>query len=265
MIDIGVNLCGNAFNNDREAVITRALTAGIQQMVVTGTEPESIECAATLVQSYPQQLFFTAGFHPHHASVWSDSSAEWLKCQLQHPQCVAVGETGLDFYRNFSTPKQQTKAFAKQLELAVELQCPVFLHQRDAQESFVEILDHYRAQLSAVVVHCFTDNRTALEQLLERDCHIGITGWICDPKRGKHLHELISLIPANRLMIETDAPYLFPAGAPVPLIKRRNEPHYLCWIAAYIADLLHLPLEQFVRQTTTTSREFFNLPAVTNS
>ncbi len=145
---------------------------------------------------------------------------------------------GLDFNRDFSPRPDQERAFEAQLALAVEYQLPVFLHERDAHERFAPILKAYRDHLVGAVVHCFTGSRQALFDYLDLDCHIGITGWVCDERRGKPLAELVHNIPDNRLLLETDAPYLLPRDLPeAPPKKRRNEPSLLPWIGKRVASL----------------------------
>jgi len=262
-IESGVNLCAKAFAEDRNAVIERAFQAGVQQIVITGTDITTSECGAELCEIYPQQLFHTAGLHPHHARDWNQSTETFIGTQATHSNCVALGETGLDFFRNLSSSEDQIRSFEAQLGLAAELQKPLFLHQRDAHQTFIKILRKHRHRLGRLVVHCFTDNEDALRDIVALDCYVGITGWICDPLRGQHLHRLLPLIPAERLLLETDAPYLFPHGAPAPLIKRRNEPHYLPWIGRYIANLLHCDVEQLAAQSSANARRFFALPSLT--
>jgi len=210
LIDIGVNLTNKSLLRDLDGVMQRAADAGIGCMAVTGTSIEASQDAIDLCRRFPENLVSTCGIHPHHASEWDNDSLELLE-QLARQECVrAIGEAGLDFNRNYSPPAAQEHAFDKQLELAASLQMPLFCHQRDAHGRFVEMLRQYRDSIPRVVVHCFTDSREALMDYLALDCHIGITGWICDERRGLELQQLVSLIPAERLLLETDAPYLLP-------------------------------------------------------
>ena len=213
LIDIGVNLTHPSLARERDAVLARAYAAGVCQMVLTGTSLEESEQALNFCRELDEdgsRLFSTAGVHPHDASSWNADSARQLRALLQEAPVRAVGECGLDFNRDFSPRPQQEKALEEQLALAVELQLPVFLHEREAGERLSAILRQFRDQLPAAVVHCFTGDKATLYGYLDLDLHIGITGWICDERRGTHLHALMRDIPAGRLMLESDAPYLLP-------------------------------------------------------
>ncbi|MGB0361038.1 MAG: TatD family hydrolase, partial [Endozoicomonas sp.] len=167
--------------------------------------------------------------------------------------------TGLDFTRNFSPRPVQETVFEHHIELASETGMPLFCHERDAFERFSEIIGSYRDQLSKLVVHCFTADKTALYRYLDLDCHIGITGWICDERRGTHLWPLVKDIPSSRLMIETDAPWLLPRTLPVKPKNRRNEPVFLLEVLREIALHTGKAEEKIARETLTTSQLFFNL------
>ncbi|WP_372880920.1 TatD family hydrolase [Psychromonas sp.] len=259
MIDIGVNLTNKRFHKDIHEVIANARLAGLCNMIITGTSLCESEAALQLAQDAPDLLFSTAGIHPHDAKTFTHSSLNRLRELANNPQVKAIGECGLDFNRNYSTPAEQEYAFVQQLELAVELQLPVFMHERDANQRFIELLRPYRTQLPNAVLHCFTGDLADLERCLEVDLHIGITGWICDERRGAHLLELVKLIPDNRLMIETDSPYLLPRSMRPKPKSSRNEPKYLPYIAQTIAQARQQTLEQFIQQTTQTTRAFFNI------
>src|SRR5699024_9838431 len=156
------------------------------------------------------QCFATAGIHPHNARFHDADANAKLKTLLATPEVACAGEMGLDFNRDFSPRADQEKAFEAQLALAAEVGKPVFLHERDAHARFLAILRKWRDRLPAAVVHCFTGNREALYAYLDLDCHIGVTGWVCDERRGNELASLVPAIPDDRLLLETDAPYLIP-------------------------------------------------------
>jgi len=259
MIDIGVNLTNSRFDKDLDKVIENAQSAGVEKLIVTGTNLTESEQALALAKDYPNFIYSTAGVHPHDAKTFNADTLIALRAVAKQPQVKAIGECGLDFNRNFSTPAQQESAFIQQLELAVELQLPVFLHERDANERFIELLTPYIKQLPNAVLHCFTGNQTALERCLILDLHIGITGWICDERRGQHLVDLVKLIPTNRLMIETDSPYLLPRTMRPKPKSSRNEPKYLPYIAQVIAQARGQEVQTLIKDTTTTSEYFFNL------
>ncbi len=269
MIDIGVNLSNARFNNDRQQVIKRAAAAGVSKMIVTGTSVEVSQQAQNLCQQYPQYLYATAGIHPHDASTFNADSLVQLSSLLRHDKVVAVGECGLDFNRNFSTPKQQLSCFEAQLELAVELKKPVFLHQRDAHQDFLRLIKKYRSTLVNAVSHCFTGSRSEMDSYLEQDLYIGITGWVCDQNRGQSLQQAVRYLPLDRLMVETDAPYLFPTDLVLPgetgltkkhrTSRKRNEPAYLPHIIKQLAHFMAQNEKDVQQQSSKNAREFFNL------
>jgi TatD DNase family protein len=259
LIDIGSNLTHESFAADRDAVMARALEAGVRRQVVTGTDATSSSQAAALAAAHPALLSSTAGMHPHHAQSFDAPLREHLAALLRLPQVVAAGECGLDYYRNFSPPDAQRAAFTAQLEIAAASGKPVFLHQRDAHADFVAILKNFRRALSGGVAHCFTGGRSELEDYLALDLHIGVTGWVSDERRGAALRESVPHIPPDRLMLETDAPYLLPRDL-VPRPKsRRNEPGYLPHIAAAVAHLRGETLEAVAASTTRNATRFFGL------
>ena len=263
MIDIGLNLSNPQFDADRDAVVQRARDAGVEALILTGTDLAESRAAADLAQRWPGYAFSTAGVHPHDARHWAAASGDALRQLASLPQVVAIGECGLDFNRDFSPRPEQEAAFSAQLELAAELQLPVFMHCRDAHARFVALLEPWLPRLPAAVLHCFTGNGDELAECLALGLHNGITGWVCDERRGEELRTLVPRIPAGRLMIETDAPYLQPRDLSPKPKSRRNEPAFLAHIAATIADLRGEPVEQLLRHTRTTSRAFFRLDEVT--
>ena len=260
LIDIGINLAHDSFNADREEVIARAMVAGVVQMMVTGSSGESTRQAIELARTHPGVLFATAGVHPHYAKELTDELLVELRQLAPLPQVVAVGECGLDYFRDLSPRAVQQKAFHRQLELAALVGKPVFLHQRDAHDDFVSILREHRSSLVGGVAHCFTGNHHELAAYQDMDLFIGITGWICDERRGAHLVPLMKEIAADRLLIETDGPYLLPRDLPSKPESRRNEPAHLPHIAATIARARGESLEQFAAASTAAARHLFALP-----
>jgi len=258
-IDIGVNLTNKSLMQNIDAVLQRAAEVGVKQMVVTGTSLEESQAAIELCHLYPRDLFCTAGMHPHHASDWNEDSLSQLAILAGEDAVRAVGETGLDFNRDFSPRDRQLEVFHQQLELACDVGKPVFTHQRDAHDSFVAILREYRTALQPIVVHCFTDNRAALREYLDLDCHIGVTGWICDERRGVELQEMVKYIPADRLMLETDAPYLLPRDLDPKPRSRINEPCNLPHIARSVAHYQNKDMALLAAECLQTTRQFFNI------
>jgi TatD DNase family protein len=259
LIDIGLNLAHDSYDRDRDAVLARAAAAGVVQMVVTGATLAGGERALALAREHPGRLFATAGVHPHHANDLDDAAFAELAALARHPEVVAVGECGLDYFRNFSPRAAQLQAFHRQLELAVEIGKPVFLHQRDAHDDFLAILREHAGAWRGVA-HCFTGSAEQLHAYLQLGLAIGITGWICDERRGAHLLALVPQIPAGRLLLETDAPYLLPRDLTPKPASRRNEPAYLPHIAATVARARGEPLASLARSSTESARLLFGLP-----
>jgi TatD DNase family protein len=263
MIDIGANLTSKSFQRDLPSVIARAAHAGVEAIVVTGTSLAGSRAAADLAQqAAPLALHATAGVHPHHAV---EATGDWLaelRALAGGARVVAIGECGLDFNRNYSPRDDQVRCFRAQLALAAELRRPVFLHERDAHDTFLGILREHRSSLAGAVVHCFTGTRAQLDAYLSLDLHIGITGWICDERRGRDLWGLMPSIPARRLMIETDAPYLLPRNLLAPPRDRRNEPAFLPAVLDAVAAARGEPPAATATATTATARAFFGLPAL---
>jgi TatD DNase family protein len=259
LIDIGANLTHESFAHDLPDVLHRASRAGVHRMMVTGTSVAATEAALLLHAEHPDRLYATAGLHPHHASEYNPETRDALRELARQPGIVAVGECGLDYYRNYSPRDAQLKAFAGQLELAVELQLPVFLHQRDAHADFISVLRDYLPRLKDGVAHCFTGQQNEMEDCLAMNLAIGITGWICDERRGQHLLPLMPLIPAERLMIETDAPYLLPRGLKRHPPTRRNEPAFLPEVAQTVARARGEPVEQLALSSSKAAITLFGL------
>jgi len=255
--DIGVNLTDKQFRDDQDEVLERARSAGVTWQLLTGTNVDESRLAMELASQH-DDLFSTAGLHPHSARFYSPALEKELRELLTQKSVKAAGEMGLDFNRDFSPRPDQERAFEAQLALAVEYRLPVFLHERDAHERFLSILKAYRDHLVGAVVHCFTGSRQALFDYLDLDCHIGITGWVCDERRGKPLAELVHNIPDNRLLLETDAPYLLPRDLPEPPPKkRRNEPSLLPWIGKRVATLREQDVASVAQLTYANARALF--------
>lgn len=272
IVDIGANLGNKAFREDLDQVLARALDAGVESIMATGTSVPASRHAweiAERARTRSPRLFATAGIHPHHASQYGPDSLVALRELCARPEVVAVGECGLDFDRNFSPRVDQLRCFEGQLDLAAELGMPVFLHERSAHEAFAEILARHRARIPRGVVHCFTGTGEALARYLDLDMHIGITGWICDERRGTHLRELVGRIPNDRLMIETDAPYIMPRDIRPKPKSKRNEPALLPHVLRAVAAARRESPEELAHSTTETARAFFALetcePHVTSS
>ncbi|WP_045770719.1 TatD family hydrolase [Xanthomonas albilineans] len=262
LIDIGANLTHDSFDRDRDAVLQRARAAGVAQMVVTGASREHSPLALQLAQQHPGLLYATAGVHPHHALEYTAECDAELRALHAHAEVVAVGECGLDYFRDFCPRPAQHRAFERQLQLAADIGKPLFLHQRDAHADFLALMRQFDGKLGPAVVHCFTGTREELFDYLDRDWYIGITGWLCDERRGEHLRGLVRHIPAARLMIETDAPYLLPRTLKPTPKDRRNEPAFLAHIAEEVARDRGEDVATTAMTSTAAARAFFRLPGV---
>ena len=254
MIDIGANLTDKSFRNDLGNVVERAVTEGVERIVVTGTSESASQDAATIAANFPETLAYTCGVHPHHAD---DVTEGWLDtiASIASQGAAAIGETGLDYFRNFSTQANQRKVFQSQLELATKLGMPVFVHDRDSNGEVLNMLRQH-AQ-TEVVVHCFTGDGDLLDAYLDIGCYIGITGWICDPRRGTGLADIVNRIPDSRLMLETDSPYLMPKTIDPKPQTRRNEPMNLKYVRRKVAEARNQNESHIDRITTENAKRFF--------
>jgi len=259
LIDIGINLAHDAYDGDREQVLARARDAQVEQLIVTGSSVSSSHRAAEIAGHFHSILFSTAGIHPHHAGDCSSEALAELKELARSRRVVAIGECGLDYFRDLAPRPVQVKALRAQIELAIEIGRPLFLHCRDAHRDFLEVVRSYRP-LPPAVLHCFTGTLAEAEECLTAGLSLGITGWICDERRGTHLREVVRQVPANRLMVETDGPYLLPRDLNPRPASRRNEPAYLPHILATVAAARAEAPEVTARATTANARALFGLP-----
>ena len=259
LVDIGANLAHDSFDDDRDDVLRRAAGTGVSRIVVTGSSDESNVKAAQLAQDHPGVLWSTAGVHPHHASGYTAESDALIRRLAAEGRIVAVGECGLDYFRNFSPRDAQLSAFRSQLDIAAESGLPVFLHQRDAHDDFIEVLEPMLPKLSRAVAHCFTGEHESLREYLAMGLYIGVTGWICDERRGTHLKEIVSVVPDDRIMIETDAPYLLPRTIRPKPQTRRNEPMHLPEVLRVVAEARGQTGQHVARITTGNAERFFGL------
>ena len=260
LFDIGINLTHESYDADRAAVIARAASAGVTRMLVTGASLASSRDAIALAHLHPETLRCTAGVHPHHASELDPAQRQELAGLARNSVVVAVGECGLDYFRDLSPRAAQIEAFRSQLELAREIDKPVFLHQREAHDDFLAVLREFPGLRG--VAHCFTDGTAQASAYLELGLYIGITGWICDERRGQHLRDVVRMIPSQRLLIETDGPYLLPRDMRPKPASRRNEPAYLPHILATIAAARAEPIDVLASRTTQNAADLFGWPAV---
>ena len=277
LIDVGINLMNSAYSKDRDEVVEAAAAAGVSPLVITGSGERSSLDAALYADSYnarcfaryskrnpsgnPEEkaLYSTAGIHPHDAKSAGNGTIEFLRELAREKDVRVIGECGLDYNRDFSPRDIQRRWFVKQAELAAELSLPLFLHERDAFTDFSIILSEYISSVPAAVVHCFTGTEGELEYYLSQGCYIGITGWICDERRGRHLQDLVKMIPPDRLLLETDGPYLLPRDLPFKVKNKRNEPRFLPHIAETTARQLGKDTEKLAEETYANARRFLGL------
>lgn len=253
--DIGVNLSSEQFAKDRADVVGRARLAGVDNMLLIGSNIEDSRQAIALANEF--SLTASAGIHPHDAKT-----AEGDYCQIiqnlaeQNTVVAAIGECGLDYNRDFSPRDKQREVFAAQVALANKLNKPLYMHQRDAHHDFLAIVKE--AQVPGVV-HCFTDSEEALEAYLELGFYIGITGWLCDERRGDTLRKLLPRIPLDKLLFETDAPYLLPRNIKPKPKSRRSEPLHIKYVAKQAAELYQRPLEEVANAAFYNAHTLFGL------
>lgn len=259
IVDIGVNLTHASFRADLAAVIERARAAGVNTMILTGTSIRGSREAIRIASGHAGRLYATVGVHPHDARHFTDETITTMRVLAKSAGVVAIGECGLDFNRDFSPRDIQERCFEAQIQLAGELKMPLFLHDRDAHARFSAILKSYRNQFSEAVVHCFTGTAAELDSYLAMDLYIGITGWICDERRGRHLRELVRRMPLNRIMIETDAPFLIPRDLKPRPKTTRNEPAFLPHILNTVAHCMGRSSDEVARATTANARAFFRI------
>jgi TatD DNase family protein len=281
IVDIGANLTNKKFSRDLDQVIQRARDAGVTKIMVTGTSLHSTKEALRLTRLYPNTLYSTAGIHPHDAKSWEEDTYSELESVARCAECVAVGECGLDFNRNFSPPDVQISVFEKQVELACKLGKPLFLHERDAHTQMVHILQNNIDRLPPCVIHCFTGSKDEATKYLQMGCYIGLTGYLWKDKSENGVRKLLEegAIPLDKLLVETDAPFMYPCTRASKLpqhIKdcltersvtflqryctfRRNEPCSLPVTIEMIAAYMNKTPEEVALATTFNALKVFGL------
>jgi TatD DNase family protein len=261
--DIGVNLLDRRFC--ARDVIARAAEQQVNQLCVISSNLEETIAAQAFVKNHNeqvgfQQLVYTAGVHPHHADGFSQDAIIQIKQLVSDKNMVAIGECGLDFNRNFSTQENQLRSFEAQLVCAAENKKTVYLHERDAFDDQIRLLREYLPSIPNAIVHCFTGSTRQMEAYLELGCYIGITGWVCDDKRGVDLQEAVKYLPLDRVLLETDAPYLFPKN--VKPRTKNNEPCLLPHVANKVADLKGIAVNQLSEVSLANTYKVFGLAAI---
>lgn len=262
LIDIGANLTHESFLKDLEEVLDRAKVAGVGRLMVTGTSVQASRAALALAERFPGRLYATAGMHPHHAAGFGPEAALAFTGLLRDPRVVAVGECGLDYCRNYSPHPSQRACFEQQLVIAATVGKPLFLHQREAHEDFLALLREHWTSLHGGVAHCFTDGPAEMEAYLDLGLHIGITGWICDERRSDALRAAVRCLPLDRVLLETDAPYLLPRDLPFRAPGRRNEPAWLPFVLTTLARFMQVDAEELAAAATSNAERLFRLDRV---
>ncbi len=252
--DGGVNLLDRRF--DADEVIQRAKEAGVDKLCIITTHPKEWESAIALYNQYPNECCYTIGVHPHNAKDVSEKDYPLLRDLAQQEGCVAIGECGLDFNRNFSPQSVQRDVFEEQLKIAADVNLPVYLHERDAFSEQLSLLTRYMPNIKGGIAHCFTGSTEQVKQYLALGLYIGVTGWVCDEKRGEELRDAVKHIPLNRLVLETDAPYLFPKT--LRPRKRNNEPAFLPHIGQQLAEYLQVDTEKLRISSYANTCELFS-------
>ena len=257
-IDIACNFTHESFKNNLDTVIANAENVGVEKFVLLSASLKDLDPIQMIKSKSPEKYFICSGIHPHHADEIKDINQNKLLEKLRSTRPNAIGETGLDYFRNISPPNIQRDAFKIQIDIAKELGLPLYLHQRDAHDDFIKIIKENINNFPKFVVHCFTGSQSQLDQYLELGAYIGLTGWICDARRNIELRESIKNIPIERMMIETDCPYLIPKNIIDKPKNNINEPKYLPHIAKEICDLIGIKIEELKAATSKNAYDFFS-------
>lgn len=259
MFDIGANLANSQFKNDIKEVLIKAKEAGVNGILLTSVDLEGLNKNLEIIKQYSDIIFLktTLGLHPHnaklHSSIFNDT--DFLNTHLANPDIISLGEFGLDYFRMLSEQKIQQYVMHKFMELAKSNpDKSLFLHERDAFEDFYHILKEHNVPNNAVV-HCFCGNNNNMKKYLDLGCYLGFTGWISDKRRNADVIEAIKYIPEDKILIETDAPYLTPFN--MPIRPRRNEPAYLKYVLESIAEIKNIDVNELHFVIRNNIQQFF--------
>ncbi len=261
LFDSHTHVNDDAFSRDWEEVIARALEAGVVRMNLVGYNPRTIRKAVAMWRERPDVFTFSAATHPHEASKYSAEREEQIREVMALPGAVAVGETGLDYFKDHAPKQVQQDVFRRHLDLAAELDKPVILHLRDAWEDAFRILEPYRNDLPGGVFHCFTGGMEEASHILEHfpTFMISFSG-ILTFRKEQELQEVARRLPENRILIETDAPFL----TPVPHRGKRNEPAYLVHTFRFLTELRKTPPEDLARVLWENTHRVYGLTPVSS-
>ncbi|HHZ79855.1 MAG TPA: TatD family deoxyribonuclease [Candidatus Marinimicrobia bacterium] len=250
-IDTHAHLYYDNLKNQLAKVVERAEAAGVTQIICVGTDLPSSETSISIAEKY-DAVFATVGVHPHDAKDAPDDYLHQLRDLTSHSKVVAVGEMGLDYFRDFSPRNMQKEVFQSQLALARELDLPAVIHNRDADEDILKILEEVRYEKS--VLHCFSSNTEMAGRAISLGCLLSFTGNVTFGKN--HTESVLLTTPLNRIMLETDCPFM----TPVPNRGKLNEPANILHIAQWIAKIKRINVSEVAESTTSTAQFFFNLP-----
>src|SRR5699024_5967375 len=253
LFDTHVHLNARQFVDDREEVIQRAFDTGVKYMVVVGFDHETIPLAIEIAEAY-DSIYAAVGWHPVDAIDMTDDELKWIEAVYSHPKVVALGEMGLDYHWDKSPKAIQKEVFRKQIRLAKKVNMPIIIHNREATEDIIEILQEEDAKEVGGIMHCYNDSVKYIEACLNMNFYISFGGTVTF-KNAPLPQEAALEVPNNRLLIETDAPFL----APHPNRGKRNEPAYVNLVAEKLADLRDVTFEEISELTTKNALEFFGI------
>ncbi|MBY0124474.1 TatD family hydrolase [Bacillus sp. S/N-304-OC-R1] len=251
--DTHAHLNAEQYNDDLREVIDRALAEGVSRMVVVGFDRPTIEKAMELVEEY-DFIYASIGWHPVDAIDMTDEDLQWIEELSSHPKVVALGEMGLDYYWDKSPKEIQKEVFRKQIQLAKKVKLPIVIHNRDATADIVEILKEEGAEQVGGIMHCFSGSPETAQECVKMNFYISLGGPVTF-KNAKKPKEVAEVIPLEKLLIETDCPYL----APHPFRGKRNEPSYVKLVAEQIAEIKNVPVEEVARITTENAKKIFGM------
>ncbi len=249
-IDVHVHL--DKLEEGPEQALQLARQEGIERVITIGTEPSDLSVVLELSEKYAPMVYCTLGIHPHEAGLWDQTMSDFIREKAtNHPRVVGLGEMGLDYYYNNATPQTQKRAFQDQLQLASDLDLPVEIHTRDAEEDTLEILRAMKGRVRGLI-HCFTGTRWFAEQCLDLGYNISLSG-VLTFKNAQSLRDIASFVPLNRLHVETDAPFL----APVPQRGKKNTPAYMIHTAHQLAQIKAIPVDELKEQVWKNTKALF--------
>ncbi len=255
LFDSHCHLEDERFVGEVDEVLARMRAAGVARCLLAGSDKVDSERIAMLAAAYPY-VYGVIGVHPHEAKSFDENTLAWMAGLLARPHIVGVGEIGLDYYYDFSPREVQREAFVRQLDFAFEQKKPAVFHVRDAHGEVLDIFRGRRERLPAGVLHCYTGSAESAREYLDMGFYISFSGSVTF-KNASRLQEAARYVPADRLLVETDSPYL----APVPMRGRRNEPAYVRYVAEKLAELRGVTPEELAMQTTANVERLYGIGA----